>query len=89
MAFFEFGYLVELGGYYSEVGLGLVFGGRLAEFGVEEEGEQGKGDDVGVIVSSLSSVFWKVVVAIPALMMTASRRGRSRLTRSEKARTDA
>lgn len=46
-AFLEFCYFVELRAGHGEVGLRLVFGGRFAEFGVQEEGEQGHGDDVG------------------------------------------
>ena len=45
-AFIELGDLVELRGSHGEVGLCVVLHGRLAEFRVEEKGEQGEGDDV-------------------------------------------
>ena len=46
-AFFELRYLVELRARHGEVCLRLVFRSRFAEFGVQEEGEKGHGDDVG------------------------------------------
>ena len=45
-AFFELGYLVELRAGHGEVRLRLVYRGRLTQFGVQEEGEKGHGDDV-------------------------------------------
>ncbi len=47
VAFFEFGDLVELRAGHGDVGLGVVFRGGLAEFRVEEAGEEGHGDNVG------------------------------------------
>ena len=46
-AFLELGYFVELRACHGEVCLRLIFRGRFAEFGVQEESEEGHGDDVG------------------------------------------